>query len=138
MVSFVGGVVCAFTGFLLPPAIYIRLRSKLFYMNIRLNIKTNENILVINEDFINNIDNQSIINYDDDIINYTIKNDIDTLDSCTRDTSDNIMLKDIENINLSRWFKFGLISIMAFGFGTMISTVIFTMVDINSRNTEDH
>jgi hypothetical protein len=126
MVSFVGGVVCAFTGFLLPPAIYMRLRSKLVHINSLLNVPTNSRKI--------DQTNDNILNDDDDFSNYTVENEENVIRSC-----DDIDLASITDKGpMSRCFIFGLISIMVFGFSTMISTIIFTIVYVNSRKITDH
>jgi hypothetical protein len=127
MVSFVGGVVCAFTGFLLPPAIYFRLRSKLIQMNSVLDIDTsNRKINQTNKE----INNEHNIPNDEDR---------DENDNNTFDINDDVVVTGIVDKGpMSRCFIFGLFSIMVFGFSTMITTVIFTIVYINSRKITDH
>jgi hypothetical protein len=128
MVSFVGGVVCAFNGFLLPPAIYMRLRSKLVHINSVLNVQKNSRKT--------NQINDNVLNDDDGISNYTIEIDENVIDSCNDIDIDMASIRD--KGPMSRCFVFGLISIMVFGFSTMISTFIFTLVYVSSRKITDH
>ena len=130
MVDLVGGVVCSFTGFFLPPIIYMRLRSKLFQHQLP-------------------IDNSVTIA----ALTHNLKKKIKATQSETATaaaasteagvSADIIHVASgegatyVEKQPMSVTFLILHFLIMFFGLVTMVTTVIVTIVNINGRDAAE-
>ena len=163
MVALVGGFVCSFTGFFLPPIIYIRLRSKLYHLHLppdqnnQTTASLTHNVISRKLSALSNLSGESTPPL--------------TFEMCYRNNTENISGSNNENCNsnegscyegstnneennkesvtdtvnnshgvtyeekepMSRTFLLLHFLIMIFGLLTMINTVIFTIVNINGR-----
>lgn len=126
MVDLVGGVVCSFTGFFLPPIIYMRLRSKLFQHQLP-------------------IDNSVTIS----ALTHNLKKKIKIDKSETAAPNETGVTADVievasgegatyvEKQPMSVTFLILHFLITFFGLVTMVTTVIVTIVNINGRDAAE-
>lgn len=155
MVALVGGFVCSFTGFFLPPIIYVRLRSKLYHLHLQSDqnnhritrlthnvssgkLSTMSDVsgkstppLTLEMGKINNCDDE---NYNGGSSCGSSMNNGDNNNDLTNHSINNTHgVTYVEKDPMSKTFLLLHFLIMIFGLLTMINTVIFTIVNINGR-----
>ena len=163
MVALVGGFVCSFTGFFLPPIIYIRLRSKLYHLHLppdqnnQTTASLTHNVISRKLTALSNLSGESTPpltlemcyrNNNENISGSNNENSKSNEGSCyegsmnNEERNDDRVLDTINNTHgvtyeekepMSRTFLLLHFLIMIFGLLTMINTVIFTIVNINGR-----
>ena len=128
MVVLVGGVVCSFTGFFLPPIIYMRLRSKLFHFQLPIDRSTTITNLTHSLQKKKRAGTVALSGED----NSTAGVAPDTPGSASGEGA-----TYVEKQPMSTTFLILHFLIMVFGLVTMVTTAIVTIVNINGRNAAE-
>lgn len=147
MIVLVGGVVCAFTGFVLPPVIYMRLRYKLYQLHVPMNESTtinqlthNKSISVLNLPMNSTryISNFNIMDRFKGLNNINVGNIIDNglsiIDNNINSFTQGVV-NYVEKKPMSYYFIFCHILICIFGLVTMCLTMFYTLIDIKAESS---
>lgn len=130
MVDLVGGVVCSFTGFFLPPVIYMRLRSKLFHLQVPMERSTTITNLTHSLQKKKKAVPMALTGDDANPTSSSAVPDTPGLASGEGATY-------VEKQPMSITFLILHFLIMVFGLVTMVTTAIVTIVNINGRDAAE-
>jgi amino acid permease len=130
MVDLVGGVVCSFTGFFLPPVIYMRLRSKLFHLQVPMEKSTTITNLTHSLQKKKKAEPLALSGDDANATSSSAAPD-------TPGPASGEGATYVEKQPMSITFLILHFLIMVFGLVTMVTTAIVTIVNINGRDAAE-